>query len=162
MPTQQKMAYFRHFECFYLDNSKSDGNKPTHIWKVLNEELTLKSTAFKNMQLEANEVISKMADFALFRHKTANISRFVHPIMINHTIFFILKSCSFRWYHSIKWMRWWKNWCCKGLPFELLIYTHPHWFSSRIIILPWTTFGIFLYVILQWTRIPKIYTLHLF
>ena len=57
--------FFCNFKCRYLDNGKSKGSEPIHIWKLHNEDLTLKKTAFKNMQMEANDVIFKMADFDL-------------------------------------------------------------------------------------------------
>ena len=44
----------------------SDDIKPIHFWKVLNEDITLKQTVFKYIQVEKNDVISKMADFPYF------------------------------------------------------------------------------------------------
>ena len=44
----------------------SDGSKPIHVLKVLDEDSTLKQTVFKYIQVEKNDVISKMADFAIF------------------------------------------------------------------------------------------------
>ena len=60
-----KIAYFRHFEGSFLAKWKSKSSKPIHIWKLHNEDLPLKKTAFKNTQMEANDVIFKMADFDL-------------------------------------------------------------------------------------------------
>ena len=57
--------FFCNFKCSYLANGKSKGSKPIHFWKLDNEEVTLKKIAFKNMQMEANDVIFKMADFGL-------------------------------------------------------------------------------------------------
>ena len=51
----------------------------------------IRGTALKNMQPEPNDVISKMAEFALFWPKNAKISRMTHPIMTNYTIIFIPK-----------------------------------------------------------------------
>ena len=59
------LQLFCNFKCWYLDNGKSKRSEPIHIWKLHNEDLTLKKTAFKNMQMEANDVIFKMADFDL-------------------------------------------------------------------------------------------------
>ena len=94
-----KMRYFLlsqhflfNFVGYFLSNGKSNCNKPIHIRKVLNGVFTIKQTALKNMQPEANDVISKMAEFALFWPKNAKISRMVHPIMTNYTIIFIPKS----------------------------------------------------------------------
>ena len=53
----------------------SDGIKHIHFLKVLDEDSTLKQTVFKYIQVDKNDVISKMADF----------------IMTNHTIFSSLK-----------------------------------------------------------------------
>ena len=50
----------------YLVNGKSDGIKPIHSLKVLNEDITIKQTVFKYIQVEKNYVISKMADIAIF------------------------------------------------------------------------------------------------
>ena len=72
--TQQKIAFFGHFECIYLVNGLSDCIKPIHFLKVLNENLQVKKTLFKNIHVEKNDVISKMADFAIFGLKKANIS----------------------------------------------------------------------------------------
>ena len=72
--TQQKIAFFEHFECIYLVNGMSDSIKPAHFLKVLNDDITIKKTVFKNIQVEKNDVISKMADFAIFGPKNANIS----------------------------------------------------------------------------------------
>ena len=72
--TQQKIAFFEHFECIYLVNGISDSIKPVHILKVLNDDITIKKAVFKSIQVEKNDVISKMADFAIFRPKIANIS----------------------------------------------------------------------------------------
>ena len=36
--TQQKIAFFGHFECIYLVNGLSDSIKPIHFLKVLNED----------------------------------------------------------------------------------------------------------------------------
>ena len=52
----------------------SDDINPIHFWKVLNEDITLNQTVFKYIQVEKNDVISKMADFAIFCPKKANIS----------------------------------------------------------------------------------------
>ena len=98
--TQQILTYFRRFEWPYLANGKSECIKPIHIQKVLNEDLTLKKTVFKNMQMEASDVMSKMAEFAQFCPKNAKISRMVHPILTKCTMFFILKSRSIRWLNS--------------------------------------------------------------
>ena len=51
----------------------SDGIKPTHFLKILNEDFTVKKTIFKNIQVDKNDVISKMVDFAVFWPKNANI-----------------------------------------------------------------------------------------
>ena len=64
--TQEKIAFFEHFECIYLVNGMSDSIKPAHFFKVLNKDFTIKKTVFKNIQVEKNDVISKMADFAIF------------------------------------------------------------------------------------------------
>ena len=44
----------------------SDSIKPIHFKKVIDEDFTLKQTVFKYFQVEKNDVISKMADFAKF------------------------------------------------------------------------------------------------
>ena len=44
----------------------SDSIKSIHFLKVLNEDFTIKKTVFKNIQVEKNDVISNMADFAIF------------------------------------------------------------------------------------------------
>ena len=44
----------------------SDDINPIHFWKVLNEDITIKQTVFKYIQVEKYDVISKMADFAKF------------------------------------------------------------------------------------------------
>ena len=62
----EKIACFEHFECIYFVNGMSDIIKPTHFLKVLNEDFTIKQTVFKNIQVEKNDVISNMADFAIF------------------------------------------------------------------------------------------------
>ena len=64
--TQQKIAFFEHFECIYLVNGMSDSIKPAHFLKVLNKDFTIKKTVFKNIQVEKNDVILKMADFPIF------------------------------------------------------------------------------------------------
>ena len=51
----------------------SDSIKPIHFLKVLNEYFPIKKTVFKNIQVDKNDVISKMADFAIFWPKNANI-----------------------------------------------------------------------------------------
>ena len=89
-------GFFWDFKCIYLVNGISDSIKPIHFLKVLNEDFTIKQTVFKYIQVEKNDVISKMADFAIFWPKNANISWTIYPIMINHTIFFILNSGSIR------------------------------------------------------------------
>ena len=63
--TQQKIAFFGHFECIYLANGVSDNIKPIHFFKVLNETFTIKKTVFKNIHVK-NDVISNMAEFAIF------------------------------------------------------------------------------------------------
>ena len=78
----------------------SQDSKPIHILKELNEDFPLKKTPHKNMQMEVNDVIFKMANFAQFCPKTGQISRMVHAIMTNYTIIFILKSRSIQWYNS--------------------------------------------------------------
>ena len=88
--------FFWDFKCIYLVNGIPDSIKPMHFLKVLNEDFTIKQTVFKYIQVEKNDVISKMADFARFWPKNANISWTIYPIMINHTIFFILNSGSIR------------------------------------------------------------------
>ena len=52
----------------------SDSLKPIHFLKVLNENFQIKKNVFKNIHVEKNDVISKMADFATFGLKKANIS----------------------------------------------------------------------------------------
>ena len=54
----------------------SDSIKPLHILKVLNENFQIKTTVFKNIYVEKNDVIliSIMAEFAIFGLKKANIS----------------------------------------------------------------------------------------
>ena len=52
----------KHFKCLYLANGKLKGSQPIHFWKIDNEDLTLKKIVLKNMQVEANDVIFKMAD----------------------------------------------------------------------------------------------------
>ena len=47
----------------------SQDSKPIHISRVRNEDFTLKQTPHKNMQMEVNDVIFKMADFANFALK---------------------------------------------------------------------------------------------
>ena len=44
----------------------SDSIKPAYFLKVLNKDVTIKKTVFKNIQAEQNDVISKKADFAIF------------------------------------------------------------------------------------------------
>jgi len=44
----------------------SDSIKTIHFLKVLNEDFSIKQTVFKYIQVEKNDVISKMADFAIF------------------------------------------------------------------------------------------------
>ena len=66
MLTQEITFFFGYFKYIYLVNGKSDGIKPIHILKVLNEGFTIKKTVYKNIQAEENDVISNMADFALF------------------------------------------------------------------------------------------------
>ena len=44
----------------------SDSIKPIHFLKVLNEDFPIKQTVFKYIQVEKNDVMSKMADFAIF------------------------------------------------------------------------------------------------
>ena len=44
----------------------SDSIKPIHFFEVLNETFTIKKTVFKNIHVEKNDVISNMADFAIF------------------------------------------------------------------------------------------------
>ena len=80
-----------------ISSTVCQGSKPIHIGKIHNEDFTLKKTLHKNMQMEGNDVIFKMADLALFRPKNAKISRMIHPIMTTYTIFFILKSRYIRW-----------------------------------------------------------------
>ena len=72
--TQHKIAFFEHFECNYFVNGMSNIITPTHFLKVLNEDFPIKKTVFKNIQVEKNDVISNMADFAIFWPKNANIS----------------------------------------------------------------------------------------
>ena len=43
-----------------------DGIKPTHFLKVVNEDFPIKQTVFKYIQVEKNDVISKMVNFAIF------------------------------------------------------------------------------------------------
>ena len=52
----------------------SDSIKTIHFYKVLNEDFQIKKTVFKNMHVEKNDVMLKMADFAIFGLKKANIS----------------------------------------------------------------------------------------
>ena len=91
-----------------------------HQRKIRNVDFPLEKTASKNMQMSANDVMSKMADFRLFWPKNRNISSMTHPIMTNDTIIFIPKSLPNQWYHSFVHCRWWKNGCCKGTPFDAL------------------------------------------
>ena len=69
----KKIAFFGHFECIYLTNDMSNSIKPIHFFKV-HEGFQIKKTVFKNIHVEKNDVISKMADFAIFGLKKANIS----------------------------------------------------------------------------------------
>ena len=52
----------------------SDSIKPIHFLKVPNEDFQIKKTVFKNIHVEKIDVISKMADFAIFGLKKAIIS----------------------------------------------------------------------------------------
>ena len=47
-------------------NGMYDSIKPIHFLKVLNEHCTIKKAVFKNIHVETNDVISKMADFGIF------------------------------------------------------------------------------------------------
>ena len=44
----------------------SDSIKPAHFFKVLNKDFTIKKIVFKNIHVEKNDVILKMADFPIF------------------------------------------------------------------------------------------------
>ena len=44
----------------------SDSIKPIHFFKVLNEDFTIKQTVFKYIQVEKNDLISKMAILPYF------------------------------------------------------------------------------------------------
>ena len=72
--SQHFFAFFLDFKCIYLVNGMSDSIKPIHFFKVLNENFHIKTTFFKNIYVEKNDVISNMADFAIFGLKKANIS----------------------------------------------------------------------------------------
>ena len=50
--TQQKIAFFGHFECIYLGNGISDGIKPIHFLKVINKDIPIKQTVFKYIRVE--------------------------------------------------------------------------------------------------------------
>ena len=91
--SQHFFAFFWDFKCIYLVNGMSDSIKPIHIYKSTKWELS--DTVFKNITVEKNDVISKMADFAIFGLKKANISWTIHPIMTNHTIFSSLNQALF-------------------------------------------------------------------
>ena len=52
----------------------------------------LKETALKNIHVQANDFILKMAEITIFTTKIEKISRTADPILTNDTIFFILKS----------------------------------------------------------------------
>ena len=58
----------------------------------------LKKTTFKNMQMKADDVTTKMAEFPLFSPKNAKISRTAYPIYTNYTIFRIVKLCHNLWF----------------------------------------------------------------
>ena len=47
--TQQKIAFFGHFECIYLVNGMSDSIKPIDFLKVLNEDFTIRNAVIKNI-----------------------------------------------------------------------------------------------------------------
>ena len=44
----------------------ADSIKPIHCLKVLNEDFAIKQTVFKYIQVEKNDAMSNMADFAIF------------------------------------------------------------------------------------------------
>ena len=67
------MDFFLIFERSYFSNGTSNDSKPIHILKVLVEDYQLKKTALKNIQVEANDVILKMAEFATFTTKMQKI-----------------------------------------------------------------------------------------
>ena len=77
----------------------SDDSIFIHILKVLVEDYQLKETALKNIQVEADDVIFKMAEFATFTTKMQKIARTAYSILTIYTIFFNLKSRSIRWCH---------------------------------------------------------------
>ena len=59
-----------------------------HIWKVLIDDYQLKKTRLKNIEVEANDVIFKMAEFSKFTAKKQKISRTAYPILTIYTFFF--------------------------------------------------------------------------
>ena len=64
--TQQKLHIFLIFKSCYLSNSTCNANKPIYFLKILIEDYQVKKTALKNIQVEGNDVIFKMAEFASF------------------------------------------------------------------------------------------------
>ena len=85
---------FMIFKRSYFSNGTSNDNKPIHILKVFVEDYQLKETALKNIHVEVNDVIFKMAEFATFTTKMQKIARTAYSILTIHTIFFNLKSRS--------------------------------------------------------------------
>ena len=61
--SQHFFAFFWDFKCIYLVNGMSDSIKPIHFFKVLKEGFQIKQTVFKNIHVEKNDVISRMADY---------------------------------------------------------------------------------------------------
>ena len=68
-----KKLHISIFKCSYFSIGTSNDNKPIHILKVLIDDYQLKETALRNIQVQANDVIFKMAEFATFTTKMQKI-----------------------------------------------------------------------------------------